>query len=109
MEVPRSSGVNCKSPADATVTQRQQINDITPYIDASNVYGSFDERLSSLRDGTTPFLKVALGADGPRLPNGDDRTCRSDAANGKHCALAGESHSLCSFWSPVVEDFVQAF
>ncbi|KAH3747978.1 hypothetical protein DPMN_182414 [Dreissena polymorpha] len=44
--------------ADATVTQRQQINDITSYIDASNVYGSSDERLSSLRDGTTRTYDV---------------------------------------------------
>ncbi|XP_052232206.1 myeloperoxidase-like [Dreissena polymorpha] len=36
-------------------------------------------------------MKVTQGADGPRLPDGDDRRCRSDQANGKHCSLAGDA------------------
>jgi len=48
---------------------RQQINVITSYIDASNVYGSEDERAEALRthDGTG-FLKTSPSPHGPLLP-----------------------------------------
>ncbi|XP_052237798.1 myeloperoxidase-like [Dreissena polymorpha] len=72
------------------ILQRQQTNDLTSFIDASNVYGSADERLALLREGNTPFMKVAHGADGPRLPHDPGNTCRSDAANGIRCSIAGE-------------------
>jgi len=35
------------------ILKREQVNDITSWIDASNVYGSSDAELAALRDGTT--------------------------------------------------------
>ncbi|KAH3822385.1 hypothetical protein DPMN_124163 [Dreissena polymorpha] len=73
MSVKRSAGVLCNSTAlHGGMLQRQQKNDLTSFVDASNVYGSSDQLLTSLRNGTTPFLKVTQGRDGPRLPDGDD-------------------------------------
>ncbi|XP_052234492.1 myeloperoxidase-like isoform X1 [Dreissena polymorpha] len=89
MEVPRSAGILCKSSAGG-ILQRQQTNDLTSFVDASNVYGSSEARLALLREGTTPFMKVSQGADGPRLPDGPDDVCRSDAANGIRCSIAGD-------------------
>ena len=39
---------------------RQQLNEITHFIDASNVYGSTASELSVLRDGTTGYICVIL-------------------------------------------------
>jgi hypothetical protein len=40
---------------------RQQLNEITHFIDASNVYGSTASELSVLRDGTTGYICVTTG------------------------------------------------
>jgi len=40
---------------------RQQVNDITAYIDASNVYGSDKERAMALREGVDGLLKMSAG------------------------------------------------
>ncbi|KAH3739031.1 hypothetical protein DPMN_045675 [Dreissena polymorpha] len=37
-------------------------------------------------------MKVTQGADGYRLPDGPDNVCRSDAAKGIHCSIAGEDY-----------------
>lgn len=52
---------------DAT-NPRQQLNDITPYIDASNVYGSDPVRQAALRD-TDGRMKVS---DGDLMPFNED-------------------------------------
>ncbi|XP_052236289.1 peroxidasin homolog pxn-2-like [Dreissena polymorpha] len=90
MEVKRSSGVNCESSGIGPSLQRQQINKLTSFIDASNVYGSSDEQLQGLRDGNTPFMRVSEGADGPRVPNGNDSTCKAKPDEGIHCSLVGD-------------------
>ncbi|XP_052237797.1 peroxidase-like protein 3 [Dreissena polymorpha] len=91
MEVPRSLVIsNGFLFLAGGILQRQQTNDLTSFVDASNVYGSSEERLALLREGKTPFMKVTQGADGPRLPDGPDNVCRSDAANGIRCSIAGD-------------------
>ncbi|KAJ8313983.1 hypothetical protein KUTeg_008544 [Tegillarca granosa] len=47
---------------------RQQINQITSFIDASNVYGSSEEEVETLRD------ESQRGSDFP--PSGDENSCR---------------------------------
>lgn len=49
---------------------RQQINEITPWIDASNVYGSDQKRANSLREGTCGRLKTSKNFN--LLPSGSD-------------------------------------
>ena len=50
------------------INPRQQINQVTAFIDASNVYGSTDERASALRTHVAGRLKTGPGPDGPLLP-----------------------------------------
>ena len=47
---------------------REQTNQITSYIDASNVYGSSQDRASALRTFFGGKLKTSPGPDGPLLP-----------------------------------------
>ena len=58
--VQRSAYVSDKTAGDI----REQVNKITPLIDASNVYGSDSERLASLRIFEDGRLKTSEGYDG---------------------------------------------
>ncbi|MDJ0676306.1 MAG: peroxidase family protein [Calothrix sp. MO_167.B42] len=53
-----------------TDNPRQQINEITTWIDASNVYGSDEEQAQSLREGTCGRLKTSKNFN--LLPSGSD-------------------------------------
>lgn len=46
---------------------RQQLNEITSFIDASNVYGSEEERAEFLRTGNKGQLKTTIGDNGEAL------------------------------------------
>ena len=48
-------------PATGIIMPRQQINQITSYIDASNIYGSDEVRAAALRTGTNGRLKTSAG------------------------------------------------
>jgi peroxidase len=57
--------------ATGTATPREQINEITAYLDASNVYGSTAERAAWLREWTGGRLKVTSSPVGDLLPFND--------------------------------------
>jgi len=50
-------------PGVGTVMQREQVNNITAYIDASNVYGSDDARAAALRTNGGTGAKLHAGAN----------------------------------------------
>lgn len=58
-------------PNTGTTTPRHQINEITGYIDASNVYGSDSQRAAWLRTGENGHLKVQHTAVGDLVPFND--------------------------------------
>jgi peroxidase len=58
-------------PTTGTTTPRMQINEITSYIDGSNVYGSDDQRAAALRSGIGGKLKVTHTAVGDLAPFND--------------------------------------
>ncbi|KAJ8313649.1 hypothetical protein KUTeg_008210 [Tegillarca granosa] len=73
-----------------TPEPRQQINQITSFIDASNVYGSSEEEVETLRDESQrEFLKIE-GSDFP--PSGDENSCRRSDKK-FHCLKAGDARA----------------
>jgi peroxidase len=69
--------------------RRHQINSITSYIDASNVYGSDDVRAAALR--TFQGGKLRMSADGQLLPLNDLGLPNADAlGKGDQLFLAGD-------------------
>lgn len=78
-------------------TQREQINQITSYIDASNIYGSTDDEAQNLRDFSTQTGYLRSGyimpSGKPLLPanNGEPVDCQMDP-NKAHipCFQAGD-------------------
>ena len=70
-------------------TPREQVNQITSYIDASNVYGSSVDRASSLRTFSGGKLKFSPGSDGPQLPR-NDFNLPNAGGHGAHLRLAGD-------------------
>jgi peroxidase len=67
----------------------QHANGITSYVDASNVYGSDDATLASLRDAEKPWL-LSMSADGNLLPIGDGPRDQFEAGD----VRAGENSAL---------------
>jgi peroxidase len=58
-------------PGTGTTTPRMQINEITGYIDGSNVYSSDDQRAAALRSGAGGKLKVTHTSVGDLAPFND--------------------------------------
>lgn len=71
-----------------TLDQRQQMNAITHVFDASAVYGSSENQLNKLRDGTSRRLKIQTVA-GRKLPPQTDCD-RSKIANNRCPFMAGD-------------------
>lgn len=74
--------------------QREHPNKITSYIDASNVYGSDDARLETLRDPDKPWL-MRVHEDNPNLlPIEDGQFYAGDVRAGENSALS----SIHTIW-----------
>ncbi|XP_018333589.1 peroxidasin [Agrilus planipennis] len=80
-----------------TVQPREQINQLTSYIDASQVYGFSEELARDLRDLTNDhgYLRTGrvIGNGKPLLPfaNGDAMDCRRNLSESSiNCFLAGD-------------------
>ena len=63
------------------------MNQITHWLDASNIYGSTVEELNELRDGRTALLKVSQNN---MLPLQRRRSHDCEATDGATCFHAGE-------------------
>ncbi|CAH3188433.1 unnamed protein product, partial [Porites lobata] len=85
--------------------ERKSINEITAYIDASQVYGSDEALAQRLRDKTTKLglldVRPYINSDGePILPEANEEAfCRSTDTEASPCFLAGdirvnENHAL---------------
>ena len=85
----RSGGI-CTSENTKGLQPRQQANEITSYIDASNVYGSSENDMDRLRDGfDTAFLRI--GEDNLLPEDEEDFECILDPAESNSpCFLAGD-------------------
>ncbi|XP_069139876.1 chorion peroxidase-like isoform X2 [Argopecten irradians] len=71
---------------------RQQINQLTSYIDASNVYGSYQETQDRLRTKSEGRMRVSVSGD--LLPSYNSDTCVLTDSSSTHCFDAGdERHS----------------
>ncbi|XP_053383107.1 peroxidasin homolog pxn-1-like isoform X2 [Mercenaria mercenaria] len=100
MEVKRSAALFCPDAQSNGVPQRQQINAITSFIDASNVYGSSDSTQKALRrqNDKTFLLKTAVDRNQfneeriPEVPEDAEDladSCTPTEPNQK-CAFAGD-------------------
>ncbi|VDI69399.1 thyroid peroxidase [Mytilus galloprovincialis] len=70
---------------------REQINDVTSYIDCSHVYGSSDAQLATLRDTTdSSILKTSPGDNLPENVNG---FCVKKDPVADFCQLTGDSRT----------------
>ncbi|XP_071157643.1 salivary peroxidase/catechol oxidase-like [Mytilus edulis] len=75
-----AAGKNCLT------GQREQMNDVTSFIDGSMVYGSTEEQMSKLRDTHGGLLKMSSNKMLPENPNGECRNIQPQ----HHCHLAGD-------------------
>ncbi|KAL4222662.1 hypothetical protein ACF0H5_018703 [Mactra antiquata] len=66
---------------------REQMNQVTSFIDGSAVYGSTEETTNKLRSGTGGLLKTV--ADGNTLPKNSDDKCILET-KGDYCQFAGD-------------------
>ena len=66
------------------LTPRQQLNDLTSYLDGSQIYGSNEKLAKELRTGTNGLL--ATSENGKRLPTRKGKECEPQ----EECFLAGD-------------------
>ena len=67
----------------------QQLNQLTHWLDSSNVYGSLVPVANSVRLFKNGLLKTVIGSDGKeQLPVDQERTCFGDATG--TCQLSGK-------------------
>ncbi|MDH3585120.1 MAG: peroxidase family protein, partial [Phycisphaerae bacterium] len=102
-------------PTTGTNTPRQQVNQITAYIDASNVYGSNSTRADALRTFTGGLLKTSAGNLLPfntgGLPNADalgkgsDLFLAGDVRANENVALTGLHTLFLREHNRLAEDF----
>ncbi|XP_068678168.1 peroxidasin-like isoform X1 [Montipora foliosa] len=98
MQFTRSSavcGTGTTSLFFSSVTPREQMNQITSYIDGSNVYGSSEEEVLNLRDLDSKGLlksNSSIGTGKPLLPFNRDSPIECDQADDSPtpCFLAGD-------------------
>ncbi|XP_060585355.1 peroxidasin homolog pxn-1-like [Ruditapes philippinarum] len=93
IELKRSSPVLCPDSLSGGRPIRQQVNAITSFIDASNVYGSSLEQQKGLRDGEDGkgfLLKTTTRQSGERILDGDPADCELTEAN-QQCSKAGDA------------------
>lgn len=67
---------------------RQQMNEVTSLVDASNIYGSNDCKATELRTFRNGQLKFQTRHGASMLPTQDDPECRSEA---NKCFFAGDA------------------
>lgn len=84
---------------DCKLRHREQLNMLTSYVDASQVYGSDGAKEVSLRAFTKGLMKVSSGIHRNRtfLPHLNDPSCKDNNA-AKQCFNAGDSrvnNNLC--------------
>ena len=71
---------------------REQMNQITSFLDASNVYGSSDSRAQSLRQGSGGLLAVQ-NVDRKQMLPANPGEC-SDTQNRRFCFRAGDVREI---------------
>lgn len=88
-------GTGATSVFFSVVSTREQMNQITSYLDASNVYGSSRDEEERLRDRSNDcgLLRTGMNENGkPLLPfnNGAPIECLIESGSGTPCFLAGD-------------------
>ena len=73
------------------------MNQITHYLDGSNVYGSGVEEEEAIRAGVGGLLNVQGRALLPPDTNAEEDSCDA-TQRGFHCFLAGENWLQLKFW-----------
>lgn len=71
------------------------MNQLTHWLDASQIYGNTQEQGEALREFSGGLLKVSRGSHGrqdllPEDSNDEDQDCSTGPGRGLHCFLAGD-------------------
>ena len=61
--------------APAPCPVRRQVNQITHWLDGSNVYGSSEAELAQLRRGRSHLMTTSADGQLPRMPHGAGEGC----------------------------------
>jgi len=76
-------------PLDCSIRYREQINQVSHFLDLSQVYGSTEEEVENLRTKRGGRMRTGPGPDGPLLPDEDGK--KKDECKVGVCMKAGDS------------------